>query len=165
MNLDIDEAVDLLTSKPNLDKAVTSILAGVGILGLALAFAFQDIAANFMSGIFLSFRRPLAVGDIVKTNDQMDTAQPTFLQGRHETIMHIKEAFDANVMIPFPIRTLDFGIEGGEKLSELGFLVRRKARKGERRKGRVRQAHLLTHVFAWSHASSPCRYKEFRISL
>jgi len=88
---------------------------------LALAFAFQDIAANFMSGIFLSFRRPLAVGDIVKTNDQRDTAQPTFLQGRHEAIMHIEEAFDANdIMIPFPIRTLDFGIKGGEKLSELG---------------------------------------------
>jgi small-conductance mechanosensitive channel len=37
-----------------------------GILGLALAFAFQDIAANFMSGIFISFRKPLKVGDIVQ---------------------------------------------------------------------------------------------------
>ncbi len=204
----------------NLDKAVTSILAGAGILGLALAFAFQDIAANFMSGIFLSFRRPLGVGDIIESNGHMgiveevnlrdtmirtfqgqrviipnkdvfqkaienysalgkrrldlavgvsygdnlqkvkdiaiaaaekvsvraqeeeitlfynefgdssinfsiriwmqDTTQPTFLQGRHEAIMHIKEAFDANdIMIPFPIRTLDFGIKGGEKLSEM----------------------------------------------
>ena len=50
----------------NLDKAVTSILAGAGILGLALAFAFQDIASNFMSGIFISFRKPLKVGDIVE---------------------------------------------------------------------------------------------------
>lgn len=41
-----------------LDKAVTTILAGAGIIGLALAFAFQDIAANFISGIFISFRRP-----------------------------------------------------------------------------------------------------------
>lgn len=49
----------------NLDKAVTSILAGAGILGLALAFAFQDIASNFMSGVFISFRKPLRVGDIV----------------------------------------------------------------------------------------------------
>ena len=39
----------------NLDKAVTSILAGAGILGLALAFAFQDIASNFMSGILSPF--------------------------------------------------------------------------------------------------------------
>ena len=49
----------------NLDKAVTSILAGAGIIGLALAFAFQDIASNFMSGIFISIRKPLRVGDIV----------------------------------------------------------------------------------------------------
>src|SRR5690349_21563991 len=32
-----------------LDKAVTSMLAGVGIVGLALGFAFQDIASNFVS--------------------------------------------------------------------------------------------------------------------
>jgi len=50
----------------NLNKAVTSILAGAGIVGLALAFAFQDIAANFISGIFLSFRRPIHIGDTVK---------------------------------------------------------------------------------------------------
>jgi small conductance mechanosensitive channel len=55
----------IILSILNLDKAVTSILAGAGIIGLALAFAFQDIAANFMSGIFISFRKPLKVGDIV----------------------------------------------------------------------------------------------------
>lgn len=54
-----------------LDKAVTSILAGAGIVGLALAFAFQDIAANFISGIFISFRHPLKVGDIVSIKGYM----------------------------------------------------------------------------------------------
>jgi len=55
----------------HLDKAVTTILAGAGIIGLALAFAFQDIAANFISGIFISFRRPIHIGDIVKIGDYM----------------------------------------------------------------------------------------------
>lgn len=55
----------------HLDKAVTSILAGAGIIGLALAFAFQDIAANFISGVFISFRRPIHIGDIVKIGDYM----------------------------------------------------------------------------------------------
>ncbi len=55
----------------NLDRAVTSIWAGAGILGLALAFAFQDIASNFMSGIFLSIRRPLHTGDIVQIKNYM----------------------------------------------------------------------------------------------
>ena len=203
----------------NLDKAVTSILAGAGILGLALAFAFQDIAANFMSGIFISFRKPLKVGDIVQIKDYMgkvkminlrDTVIETF-QGksviipnkevfqnpienytilqkrrfdlsvgvsygddlekvreitfnavkdiedlsqedevsvffmefgdssinlsvrmwvntpeqaiynkvRSQAILNIKKAYDANdIMIPFPIRTLDFGIKGGTTLSQ-----------------------------------------------
>jgi len=204
----------------NLDKAVTSILAGAGILGLALAFAFQDIAANFMSGIFISFRKPLKVGDIVQIKDYMgkvreinlrDTLIETF-QGKtviipnkevfqnpienytilrkrrfdltvgvsygddlekvrqitidavsgieelskedplnvffvefgdssvnlsvrmwigsteqsiynkvgSEAIIRIKKAYDANdIMIPFPIRTLDFGIKGGTTLNEM----------------------------------------------
>jgi small conductance mechanosensitive channel len=34
--------------------------------------------------------------------------------------MSIKRAFDEDgITIPFPIRTLDFGIVGGEKLSEM----------------------------------------------
>ncbi len=204
----------------NLDKAVTSILAGAGILGLALALAFQDIATNFMSGIFISFRKPLKVGDIVQIKDYMGRVKEvnlrdtvvetfqgkiviipnkevfqnpienyTFLQKRRydlsvgvsygddlervkqitldavsdieelskddkinvyfvefgdssinlsirmwintteqsiynkvgsEAIMKIKKAYDANdIMIPFPIRTLDFGIKGGTSLNEM----------------------------------------------
>ena len=55
----------------NLDKVVTTVLAGAGLLGLGLAFAFQDIAANFISGIFISFRKPLHLGDIVKIKSYM----------------------------------------------------------------------------------------------
>ncbi|MDQ6901697.1 MAG: mechanosensitive ion channel [Bacteroidota bacterium] len=203
-----------------LDKAVTSVLAGAGIIGLALAFAFQDIAANFISGIFISFRRPLHIGDIVKIKDYMgkveeinlrDTTirtfqgemviipnkevfqnpienysllgkrridlkigvsygddlqkvldvtlnavkginglsdedevtmfykefgdssinfiirlwiknpdQPVYLQAGSDAIMRIKKAYDENdIMIPFPIRTLDFGIKGGTTLKEM----------------------------------------------
>jgi small-conductance mechanosensitive channel len=204
----------------HLDKAVFSILAGAGIAGIALAFAFQDIAANFMAGILLSIRRPLRIGDLVKSREIMgkvltinmrdtiiqtfsgqmvivpnkdifqnslenytisgkrrfeltvgvsygddlekvkqvalkavknisalnaeepprlfyesfadssinftlqlwinSTEQPIFLQARSEAIMLIKKAFDENgITIPFPIRTLDFGIKGGENLAEV----------------------------------------------
>ncbi|MEM7676379.1 MAG: mechanosensitive ion channel family protein [Myxococcota bacterium] len=50
----------------NLDKTVTSLLAGVGVIGLALGFAFQDIAANFMAGIMMAFRRPFREQDHVE---------------------------------------------------------------------------------------------------
>lgn len=203
-----------------LDTAVTSLLAGAGILGLALGFAFQDIASNFISGVILSIRHPFGIGDIIQTNDFYGTVQklnlrntivrtvtgqivylpnkkvfenplenftstglrrvdlacgvsygddlekareialvavdkvdnvlsdkgiefyydefgdssinfklrfwvqfatnPDFWQARSEAIMAIKKAFDENdIMIPFPIRTLDFGIRGGEKLNTM----------------------------------------------
>jgi small conductance mechanosensitive channel len=53
----------------NLTGTVASILAGLGILGLALGFAFQDTAANFMSGVFITFQRPFGIGDVVETHD------------------------------------------------------------------------------------------------
>lgn len=53
----------------NLTGTVTSILAGLGIIGLALGFAFQDTAANFMSGIYITFQQPYAIGDVIETHD------------------------------------------------------------------------------------------------
>lgn len=50
----------------DLEKTVTSLLAGVGVVGLALGFAFQDIAANFMSGLLMALNRPFRTGDLVE---------------------------------------------------------------------------------------------------
>jgi len=63
-----------------LDKAVTSLLAGVGIVGLALGFAFQDITANFVSGIILAFRKPFTLGDILEISNIMGIARRTNLR-------------------------------------------------------------------------------------
>jgi len=203
----------------NLQKTVTSLLAGAGIIGLALGFAFQDIAANFISGILMAARRPFKVGDVIETlnhegivkkinirtteltsfqgqqiiipnkevfqnaliNDSFNgkkridlgvgvsygddlekvrkltleavksiprrtedeitfvyeefgdssinftvriwvefKSQFTYKDSQSEAIIAIKKAFDENdITIPFPIRTLDFGIKGGEKLNEV----------------------------------------------
>ena len=208
----------------NLDKTVTSILAGAGVIGLALGFAFQEIASNFVSGIFIAFREPYKLGDIVEIDDYFGkiskidlrttsittfqgleviipnkymftkpfinlTTTPkrridikigvsygddlrkvekitkealediqeritdneveiyfenfgdssinltarvwirypenqAFLKARHNAIMNIKEAYDKNnITIPFPIRTLDFGIKGGKEISETSISV------------------------------------------
>lgn len=209
-------ALDVL----ELEKTVTSLLAGVGVIGLALGFAFQDTAANFVSGIFLAVRSPINSGDIVQLGDimgivqrinlratEINTFQGTlvvipnkdvfqnpifnythngkrrvdlacgisygddldkvkevtlkaikntegvlanepiaffykefgsssinfevvawvnqidqkgFLETQSNMIVSLKKAFDENdIMIPFPIRTLDFGIKGGEKLKAM----------------------------------------------
>lgn len=204
----------------NLDKTVTSLLAGAGILGLALGFAFQDIATNFIAGFFMAAKRPFKIGQVIHCeghsgiikhigirtteiasfqgqeiiipnkllfqnplvndsenvykridlevgvsygedlervreitidavknipNIQKDKeislfykefggssinftimiwvefkSQLEFLNSQSEAIIAIKKAYDSeDIMIPFPIRTLDFGIKGGEKLNEV----------------------------------------------
>ena len=58
-----------------LNKTVASLLAGVGIVGLALGFAFQDIAANFISGIIIAIQRPFSVGDVIQTDSFFGTIE------------------------------------------------------------------------------------------
>lgn len=58
-----------------LDKTVTSLLAGAGVVGVALAFAFQDLAANLIAGVYLSFRRPFVIGDLIETHDTFGVVQ------------------------------------------------------------------------------------------
>ena len=58
-------ALDVL----NLDRAVASVLAGVGILGIAFGFASQDIAANFMAGVLLHFVHPFRIDDLIRSGD------------------------------------------------------------------------------------------------
>jgi len=57
----------------NLDKTVTSLLAGVGIIGLALGFAFQDIATNFISGVIIAVRKPFNIGDYIESGSHGGT--------------------------------------------------------------------------------------------
>lgn len=204
----------------NLDKTVTSLLAGAGILGLAVGFAAQDSVENLIAGIMLSVRRPFKEGELVTANgvfgvvseinlrstvirspsgqliyvpnklvfgnpltnyselrmrrvdvscgvgyaDDLEqartvairaiegvegrdtekdvdffyeefggssinfvvrfwipfgTSQADYLAARSDAMIRLKKAFDAEgVSIPFPITTLDFGIEGGVALKE-----------------------------------------------
>jgi len=53
----------------NLDKAVASMLAGIGIVGVALGFAAKDLFADFISGIVLHFEHPFHLGDRIKSGD------------------------------------------------------------------------------------------------
>ena len=203
-----------------LQKTVASLLAGAGILGLALGFAFQDIATNFMAGIYLSIEHPFRAGHLIESKDiqgvvkrvhlrwteirtpqgqvvlvpnkqifenpitnfsttgqrrvdlkagvsygddlekvrrvalqalepmpsrkpdtevelffeelsdsavnlvarfwiDFTSKQADYLRAKSEAIERLKKAFDQNgITMPFPTRTLDFAVKGGETLSE-----------------------------------------------
>jgi len=52
----------------DLDKVLTSILAGAGVVGLAVGLAVQATLSNSVSGIMLSFLPRIRIGDFVDTN-------------------------------------------------------------------------------------------------
>jgi small conductance mechanosensitive channel len=52
----------------NLSKALNTILAGAGVVGLAVGLALQGALANTYSGIVLSFIKHIKFGDWVESN-------------------------------------------------------------------------------------------------
>ena len=56
----------LITVSGTLGVDVSAILAGLGIAGLALAFAAQDTLSNVVGGVFIMIDRPFKVGDRIK---------------------------------------------------------------------------------------------------
>lgn len=201
-----------------LKGTVTSLLAGAGIIGLAIGFAFQDMTENLIAGIVMGIRKPFKMGDVIEANgvfgsvqtinlrntlvetfsgqievipnkilfrniltnftilgirkvevpvsisyaDDPDEAanvivsalnkcdfvirknetavfaesfgdsainllvwfwidypgEPGYMAARHGAISSIKKSLEtADILIPFPIRTLDFGAKGGKELS------------------------------------------------
>src|SRR5690554_5532074 len=65
---------------------------------------FGDSSINFSVNIWLEYSR----------------SNKTYVSVRNAAIKNLKKAFDENdIMIPFPIRTLDFGIKGGTTLNEV----------------------------------------------
>ena len=49
-----------------LKGTVTSLLAGAGIVGLAIGFAFQDMTENLIAGIAMGIRKPFEIGDVIE---------------------------------------------------------------------------------------------------
>ncbi len=203
-----------------LKGTVTSLLAGAGIIGLAIGFAFQDMTENLIAGIAMGIRKPFQLGDIISSDDVFGTVKAInlrntlietfggqmevvpnkvlfrnvltnysryqkrkvevpvgisyaddpvkareviveainkcdfviepestavyaegfgdssvnllvwfwidypgdtgYMEARHQGIVKIKHALeDAGILIPFPIRTLEFDAKGGTKLGEI----------------------------------------------
>lgn len=58
-----------------LKGTVTSLLAGAGIIGLAIGFAFQDMTENLIAGIVMGIRKPFRIGDVIEADGVFGTVQ------------------------------------------------------------------------------------------
>lgn len=67
--------VGLIYALEALGVAIGPVLGALGIAGIALAFAFQDILENFVAGILLQLKRPFTFGDQVSINDHEGTVR------------------------------------------------------------------------------------------
>lgn len=54
----------------DLDKVLTSVLAGAGVVGLAIGLALQGTLSNTVSGFILSFLPKISIGDWIESNGQ-----------------------------------------------------------------------------------------------
>lgn len=52
-----------------LTRLAVTLLGGTGLVGLALGFAFRDIAENYLSSILISMNHPFRVGDLIEVGD------------------------------------------------------------------------------------------------
>lgn len=66
-------AVVLILS--NIGYDVTSLIAGLGIGGIAIALALQNILGDLFSSLAIYFDKPFKVGDFVVLGDQMGTVK------------------------------------------------------------------------------------------
>ncbi len=61
--------VGFLSIMQLLEYPISSLLAGLGIGGLAVALALQDTLANFFGSVFIFLDKPFMVGDIIKIGE------------------------------------------------------------------------------------------------
>jgi len=85
----------------NLGYSVGSLLAGLGIGGLAVALAAQDSIANFFGSVVVAVDRPMRVGDFVKIGNFSGTVEEvglrsTRLRTREKTLVTIPNKAMAN---------------------------------------------------------------------
>ncbi len=120
--------------------AVTSVLASIGVIGLALGLAFQDAASNLISGVSMAIHSPINVGDIIESNDIMGTVTQIGLRSTTIYDPHGQDVVIPNRMIfqsPYRhytingIRRIDLacGISYGDNLPDVEKVVQEAIRK------------------------------------
>lgn len=85
-----------------LDKVLTSVLAGAGVMGLAIGFALQGTLSNTVSGFMLSFQPKVRIGDFIEAQgksgyvEEIDLRTVTIRQPDNDYVMIPNKIFVEN---------------------------------------------------------------------
>jgi len=60
----------LLMILPEVGIEIAPLLAGAGIIGLAIGFGSQNLVRDFLSGLFIIIEDQYGIGDVVKIGDK-----------------------------------------------------------------------------------------------
>lgn len=69
-----------VTTLDQIGLNITSLIAGLGIAGLALGFAAKDTLSNVVAGIFIFWDRPFYIGDLVEIENEYGEVQDITLR-------------------------------------------------------------------------------------
>ncbi|MFI4896729.1 MAG: mechanosensitive ion channel domain-containing protein [Phycisphaerales bacterium JB059] len=64
-----------------LTRVAIAVISGTGLLGLALGFAFRDIAENFLASLLLSIQRPFRLGDVIEVDGHLGVVRKVTARG------------------------------------------------------------------------------------
>ena len=115
----------MLLEKVNID--IAPILAGAGVLGLAVGFGAQDLVKDIISGFYILLEDQVRVGDVVQINDHSGlvenvTLRMVILRDLSGSVFYIRNG-DINVVKnmtkDFSFYVFDLGVAYRENVDEV----------------------------------------------
>lgn len=79
-------ATGFLALIPGMEQVTKSLLAGAGILAMAVGLASQEALGNIVSGIFIVFAKPFRLGDFIQVDGGSIAGTVTEITLRHTLI-------------------------------------------------------------------------------
>jgi len=135
--------VGVVLALEELGLDVTTILEGLGIVGLALGFAAKDTLSNIIAGFFLFWDKPFVIGDLIEVSDEygevraitMRTTRIVTVDGKLVSIPNsviVNSKIRSYTMIPHLRLDIDVTIGVNERIDEAREVILDTVRRDER---------------------------------
>ena len=133
----------LVMALEELGLDVTTILEGIGIIGIALGFAAKDTLSNIIAGFFLFWDKPFVIGDLIEVSDEygevreitMRTTRIVTVDGKLVSIPNsviVNSKIRSYTMIPHLRLDIDVTIGVNERIDEAREVILDIVRRDER---------------------------------